>query len=117
MGYKDPEKAKEAARLRKQKQRMSHPDVTPAEMSRPEPEENVTPSVNVTPNVTPLDEAWQHVKDYISAPCTGMNRLERMQRVAGSLGKNSGRVWFGFKGLTMADIGRVIGTQEPAHSR
>ncbi len=41
MPYKDEEQAREAARLRKQKQR-SHPVVTPANVT-PEEGENVTP--------------------------------------------------------------------------
>ncbi len=43
MPYKDEEQAREAARLRKQKQRLSRPDVPP---------DNVTPSLS--PDVTPL---------------------------------------------------------------
>ncbi|KKN48597.1 hypothetical protein LCGC14_0651420 [marine sediment metagenome] len=58
---KDKEARKEAAKLRKRKQRMSHPEpaastenVTPGEMSHLGP---VTPDItlnNVTPDVTPL---------------------------------------------------------------
>ncbi len=62
--------------------------------------------------VTPLDPGWQHVKDFIlhdPPENKGMPRLERLQRIAGSLGKYADDVYFGE--LTMGDIGKVIGTK------
>ncbi len=63
MPYKDAGIAREAAKLRKRKQRMSHPEpvaseenVTPGEMSHLGP---VTPDItlnNVTPDVTPYPD-------------------------------------------------------------
>ena len=71
----------------------------------------VKPVSNLTgQDVKPIDPEWQHVKDWLLAdPGVGMNRLERLQRIAGSLGKLADDVWFG--GLTMGDIGRVIGVK------
>jgi hypothetical protein len=107
MAYKDKEKEREAARLRKQKQRMSRPkeDVTPL----------VTPSIETVAELHPQDKAWAHVKEYIQSESPGMSRLERLQRIAGSLGKYSDQVYFGVNSeglqLTMDQIGKVIGTQ------
>ena len=69
-------------------------------------EENVRP---VTPS--PVD-GWPDVKAYISREVPGMANLERLQRIAGALGKRAGDVWFGVSGLTMEDIGSVLGTKE-----
>ena len=75
---------------------------------RVKPMSNLT-AQDAKPAVKPIDPDWQHVKDYILSECPGMPRLERLQRIAGSLGKYADDVWFG--GLTMGDIGRVIGVQ------
>lgn len=84
------------------------------------PTENVRPKVldlDVTPvAISQTDKAWEHVKEYIQEETPSMSRLERLQRIAGSLGKLAPHVWFGIgdtgTGLTMADIGSVIGTKE-----
>ena len=62
-------------------------------------------------NVNRVDPAWEHVKEFIQRPSPRMPNLERLQRIAGSLGKNAHEVWFG--NLTMQDIGQVIGTLPP----
>ena len=95
----DVTKRREASRLRMQKMRATR----------------VTPLEDVTPDVT-LSDPWEHVKEFISEPVTSwvvggdMTRLERMQRIAGSLGKRAHGVWFG--DLTVEDIGKVIGVKE-----
>lgn len=69
------------------------------------------------PNAMPL--VGQHLIEFTKTSCPGMPRLERMQRIAGSLGKHADKVWFGchptLSGLTMQDIGDVIGTLPPLH--
>jgi len=76
----------------------------------------VTPSVVVTPDVTPLPSEWQVVKDFISRESNSkMPNLEKLQRIAGSLGKYADEVWFGE--LSMGDIGRVIGVQAASFTR
>ncbi len=62
-------------------------------------------------------DGWPDVKAYISRESPRMANLERLQRIAGSLGKCSGDVWFGVSGLTMEDIGSVIGTKEGLYAR
>lgn len=161
---KDKEARKEAAKLRKRKQRMSHPEpvaskenVTPGEMSHLGP---VTPDItlnNVTPDVTPqvcqekgcfpktmhcaprcyllkwtllpdpgegwgglasergvTGTAWGYIHGYLQREPLGLNsmsNLERLQRIAGSLGKHAGEVRFGLSGPTFQEIGEVIGVQ------
>ena len=91
---KDKTKAKESAKRRQQKHRaeqnatlnVSHPD-----------SETVTP--------------WHKLKDYLSQSCPGMSRLERTQRICGSLNKYSRDVFLFGVGLTAAEIGDVIGVQ------
>jgi hypothetical protein len=56
---------------------------------------------------------WADVARDVTSPAPGMPNLERMQRIAGSLGKYTDDVWYGDKGLTMGDIGKVIGTLPP----
>ncbi len=74
---------------------------------------------NEVPNVKSLDVTgeltgpWLVVAEKINAPCPGMPNLERLQRIAGSLGKHADDVWYGLGGLTMSDIGKVIGTLPP----
>ena len=104
------DKKREQARLRKQKQRDRERDIAP---------QCDTLSVTLDPdlsrtNVTPYD--WEHVKEFIQRPPNSkMPNLEKLQRIAGSLGKNADAVWFG--DLTMQDIGAVIGTLPPAISK
>ena len=113
MPYKDAEEQKRVKREYAAKRRGStNSDVDPAQIVDPT-------SRKVDPGVDPFIDkggaAWQHVRDFISEPCPGMTRLERMQRIAGSLGKNAKHVWFG--DLTVADIGAVIGTLPPVIQR
>ncbi len=58
-----------------------------------------------------LTGPWLVVAEHINTPCPGMPNLERLQRISGSLGKYADQVWYGLGGLTMSDIGKVIGTQ------
>lgn len=135
--YRDPEKAKDYWRKKKQAQRSVQPLSNPAKLSNP-PDGESCLSNPVQPDIAsaapknlaqlrgkPLQDgvasedqtdvlppAWAHVKDYISTPCPGMPRLERLQRIAGALGKKAGEVWFGE--LTMEEIGEVIGTIKPS---
>ena len=98
MPYKDAEQAREAAKLRQQKHRNR---VTP-DLSHP-----------VTPAITLLEgDPWADVKAYIERESPRMANLERLQRIAGCLGKRAGEVYFGISGLTLEDIGKVIGVQE-----
>lgn len=65
-----------------------------------------------------LPKEWEHIKEFISrdVPDTEPNKmpyLERLQRIAGSLGHNAGEVWFG--GLTVCDIAGTIGVLPPRY--
>jgi len=76
----------------------------------------------VIPSVTdriPLDPAWEPVRAYLVQPSRvgDMTHLERLQRVAGSLGKLSGEVRFGIEGPTMQEVGDVIGAQGALYGR
>jgi len=74
----------------------------------------VLPTAKVAGDVLP--DPWEHVKDFITRPSNSkMPNLEKLQRIAGSLGKYAGEVWLG--DLTMQDIGEVIGTLPPAISK
>jgi len=61
--------------------------------------------------------AWAKVAKNITTPCPDMPNLERLQRIAGSLGKYADMVFYGQDGLTMADIGKVIGTLPPVYGK
>ena len=101
--YKDKAKEKAATTERVRRYREKQKGVTI---------EGVTPqgvTENVIP-VTPLD-GWPDVIAYIERDSPRMPNLERLQRIAGSLGSNASEVWFGVTGLTMQDIGEVIGIQ------
>ena len=108
MPYKDKEQQKEAVKRAVQKHR---------EGITQEPAIPTEPDIPVIPDVIPkLSPEWAHVREFISRPQSGrMTNLEKMQRVAGSLGKNAGDVWVG--GLTMEDIGEVIETLPAAISK
>ena len=68
--------------------------------------------------LTAHDLAWKKVMDFIKRPTEGrMSNLEALKRIAGSLGDNAGAVWFGLNGLTMEDIGSVIGTLPPLYGK
>ena len=99
MPYKDKGKQRDATRRAVAKYRQG---IT---------SEGITSEKPVIPEASnPIDPSWQHVKGWLLAdPGVGMPRLERLQRIAGSLGKYADDVWFG--GLTMGDIGRVIGVK------
>lgn len=106
--YKDKEQQREANRIASQRRREKQKGMTQG-MTETEgmTQENITPVI--TPN--PVD-GWPDVKAYISREAPGMANLERLQRIAGALGKRAGDVWFGVSGLTMEDIGSVLGTKE-----
>jgi hypothetical protein len=103
--YKDKVKQMEANRIASQRRREKQKGMTQGmtETGGMTQENPVTPS--------PAD-GWTDVKAYISREAPNMPNLERLQRIAGSLGKNAGEVMFGVTGLTMEDIGSVIGTME-----
>ncbi len=103
MPYKDEEQERLAARLRKQRQRAK--GVT----------EGVTLEGVTSQGVTgDLTGPWLTVAEYINRPGSGpMTNLERLQHISGSLSKYADQVWYGLGGLTMEDIGKVIGTLPP----
>jgi len=78
----------------------------------------VSPPDSVSPEsqnpVSPLldSPAWRTVANYITRESPRMNNLERLQRLSGMPAPFNGMVWFGNQGLTLADIGAVIGTKE-----
>ena len=121
MPYKDETKRKEADRERQRKHREGVTDgcdkgvgVTEASLS-----EGVTEVEGMShPDVTPLPPGWQHVMDFIKRESnTSMSNLEKLQRTAGSLGKNAGEVRFGLSGPTFEEIGKVIGALAPLHGK
>jgi len=111
--YKDPKQEREAARERMQ--RMRAKGVTSKQgVTDPSLSEGVTLEAGVTSGVTgTLTGPWLVVAEKINTPCPDMPNLERLQRIAGSLGKHADLVWYGLGGLTMEDIGKVIGTLPP----
>ena len=119
--YKDKAAQKEATRERVRRYREKNstrvtPIVTPiVTPTRVTPRDNVTPKPkNVTPYVTPIlptEPGWADVQAFILRDSPRMGNLERLQRIAGSLGKYADDVMYGISGLTMLDIGEVIGTQ------
>ena len=116
MPYKDPEKQREANRERIRRYRDKQKGVTSDVVCNTldvTPQAQGITKTSVTPcNPLVIPETWQVVRDFISRPTEGMSNLEKLQRIAGSLGRNADEVWFGLMGLTMGDIGRVIGMQE-----
>lgn len=106
MPYKDKERQKEAVRKSMAKARGCE---TLDDNVKPQSCETLN---EVKPPVTPSPvDGWPDVKAYISREVPGMANLERLQRIAGALGKRVGDVWFGVSGLTMEDIGSVLGTK------
>ncbi len=111
MPYKDEEARKEAGRERIRRYRALHQGVTLEQgVTEPVVSEGVTSLSGVTGTLT---GPWLTVAEHINTPCPGMPNLERLQRIAGSLGKYADQGWYGLGGLTMEDIGRVIGTLPP----
>ncbi len=114
MPYKSEEAQREAARLRMQRMRARGVTlgVTSSQgVTDPSISEGVTLESGVTQGVTgELTGPWLTVAEKINTPCPGMPNLERLQRISGSLGKYTDDVWYGLGGLTMGDIGKVIGT-------
>ena len=98
------EKSKEYWKERKQAQRMSKKDVQETVLSKNTMSKKLPP-------------AWQHFIDYLRRPCPGMPALEREQRIAGSLGEHAEQVYFGLSGLTIKDVGNVIGTLPPFYPK
>lgn len=95
MPYKDKETQKQANREIKKRRRSKS-------------SEGVT-SGNVTPVLD--DPAWQNIANFINRESsTDMTNLEKLQRIAGSLGTYADQVYMGE--LTMAEVGKVIGTKE-----
>jgi hypothetical protein len=102
MPYKDPTKQREAVRKAVAKKRVI-------------PSQDVIPECNtqVAELHNPQDQAWAHLRTFISTPSEGMSNLEKMQRIAGSLNKYADQVFFGASfELNMEQIGKVIGTKE-----
>ena len=107
--YKDKAAQREANRLKAQRHRERAKGVTLLDSN---PQEIVTPVTPkyVTPNL-PQEPGWADVQAFILRDSPRMANLERLQRIAGSLGKYADDVQYGISGLTMLDIGEVIGTQ------
>ncbi len=62
---------------------------------------------------------WEPLKDYLRQDTRpgDMSHLERLQRIAGSLGKLSGEVRFGLEGPTFQEIGDTIGVEGALYGR
>ncbi|KKL95917.1 hypothetical protein LCGC14_1849730, partial [marine sediment metagenome] len=56
-------------------------------------------------------DPWKVLHGYVKREGVGMPNLERIQRIAGSLGKHAGEVRFGPYGPTLEEVGKLIGTQ------
>jgi len=119
MPYKSKEAQREANR-EAQKRRYEKINLIPdKENLIPEAEVGITEKPHTlephTQNLIP--DPWQHVQEFIkrTEPPGTMPYLERLQRIAGSLGKNAHEVRFGI--FTMEDIGHVIGTLPPVIGR
>ena len=111
--YKDKEAQREANRLKAQRHREREKGVTEGvteNNSNPQELTPVTPEI-VTPDVLPVTPGWADVQAFILRDSPRMGNLERLQRIAGSLGKYADDVMYGISGLTMQDIGECIGTQ------
>ena len=78
--------------------------------------EGITDTSNTQNTGKTLPPEWQAVKTFLTTPAPGMPRLERMQRIAGSLGKYQSEVFFGLGGLTVKDISGVIGELPPLYA-
>lgn len=117
MPYKDPEKQKEANLKAQRKRRGLIPVPYPVIPDGGDSPVGVTFVIPDTDPVTPseadvtLPPEWAHVRDFIRSESSGMPKLERLQRIAGSLGKYAEGVYFG--DLTMGEIGKVIGVLPP----
>ena len=71
--------------------------------------EGVTAPLSVTTGVT-LPPEWQNVVNFLHKD---PGNLEKLQRIAGSLGRNAEEVRFGVSGPTMDEIGRTISILPP----
>jgi len=116
MPYKDRLKQKEAVKRAVAKSRVLQKGITVDESCNtlgviPE----AKPPKGITVDVIPHghDPAWVHIKEFVQRqePPGTMPYLERLQRIAGSLGKNAHEVRLG--ALTLEDIGKVIGVMPP----
>ena len=123
MPYKDLKKQREAARERQRRHREGVTKGVTDEkgVTSPFVSDGVTEGVTKeklchAEDVTPLPPEWEAVRKFITFPGPGMPRLERMQRIAGSLGKYQSEVFFGLGGLTVKDISEVIGEQPPLYA-
>ena len=120
MPYRDKSKQQAANREAKRRQRADVipcmvGDVIPTDVIPAKLEGDVIPAQNVIPCHT-LPTEWAHLKAWLADPGqTGMPRVERLQRLAGSLGKLGDEVEFG--GLTISEIGKVIGVKGPLYSK
>ena len=65
----------------------------------------------VQPKIPDSPDGWKDVKAYVQRESSGMPNLERLQRIAGSLGSQAGEVMFGVTGIMMEDIGSVVGVE------
>lgn len=69
----------------------------------------------VTPDVTPIEGSkeagWLAVDGYIRRESPGMENLERLKRISGSLGSHASEVMYGPTALTFKDIGEVLGVE------
>ena len=119
MPFKSEEARKEASRKSMEKRRGINgtkvnpgPAVNPVALG-----DNVNPADALIPSVNPrspiIREDWRAVHAYLQRPQVGrMSQLERIQRIAGSLGKHAESVRFGVTtGPNFQEIGELIGTQ------
>ena len=141
MPYKDPLKQKEAhlAAQKRYKERALVEKVSTERVSLASVD---TQNTGETPGVNQAlkrraetDPQWAHIEEFISRPTLKgqMSNLERLQRIAGSLGKYASEVRFGYYGsitlakdspaqmrcggLTMEEIGKVIGILPPLQGK
>ena len=107
MPYKNAEQAVAASKGRMRRHRNPvtpdvTPDVTPRQQAAARDEERQPEAI---------EQGWRDLESYIQRAGPAMPNLERIQRIAGSLGPNADAVQFGITGITVQDIGTTIGTQ------
>ena len=103
MPYKHAEQAVAASKERMRRHRnLVTPDVTPRQQAAARDEARQPETI---------EQGWRDLESYIQRAGPAMPNLERIQRIAGSLGPNADAVQFGITGITVQDIGTTIGTQ------
>ena len=92
---------------------------TTKQIDRQRPARELSEIVQSAKSKGHLPLPWAHLVEYIQQPCPGMPRLERMQRIAGSLGRYASEVYFGIgdTALDMEQIGKTIWILPPMVGR